>query len=158
MNSRSGTLLAFVTLALAAFGTVAMAADSNVGTWKLNLAKSKFIPGPAPESETVKIEPWGADGLKYVLDGTYMGKPMHIEVQAQYDGKPGPEKGNSEADMISYTRIDANTVAFTKLLKGKPTASGRAVVSADGKTRTVTETGKNSKGQDVSFFLVLERQ
>jgi hypothetical protein len=158
MNSRSGTLLAFVTLALAAFGTVAMAADSNVGTWKLNLAKSKYNPGPAPKSQTVKIEAWGADGLKYVSDGMYAGKPMHVEFQAQYDGKFVPEKGSPDGDMISYTRIDANTVEFTQQLKGKPTTRGKAVVSADGKTRTVTMTGKNAKGQDVNYVIVLDRQ
>ena len=135
------------------------AADSNIGTWKLNLAKSKYDPGPAPKSQTLKIEAWGTDGVKYSSDGVDAdGKPVHAEFQAKYDGKFVPFKGNPDADMLSYKRIDANTIESTTTLKGKPAAITRAVVSADGKTRTLTQTGKNAKGQDVHNVLVYEKQ
>src|SRR5437870_2364867 len=94
-----------------AFGAVVMAADSNIGTWKLNVAKSKFSPGPAPKSQTLKIEAWGTDGVKFTSDGIDAdGKPTHAEFQAKYDGKFVPFKGNPDADMLAYKRIDANTV------------------------------------------------
>jgi len=68
-----GLLIAVTALAM---GLVLVAADSNVGTWKLNLSKSKFDPGPAPKGETLKIEAVGADGIKFAADGTdAAGKP-----------------------------------------------------------------------------------
>src|SRR5262249_37442704 len=115
-----------------AFGVSTMAADSNIGTWKLNLAKSKYDPGPAPKSQTLKIVAWGADGVTYTSDGADQdGKPTHWEFQAKYDEKFVPFKGNPDADMISYKRIDANTIESTTQLKGKVTGHTRAVVSAD---------------------------
>jgi len=150
---------AFVLATVFAVGTVTMAADSNVGVWKLNVAKSKFDPGPVPTNQSLKIEAWGADGVNYSSDGMdTAGKPTHWEFQAKYDEKFVPFKGNPDADMISYKRIDANTIESTTQLNGKVTGHTRAVVSADGKTRTLTQTGKNAKGQDVHNVLVFEKQ
>jgi hypothetical protein len=74
-------LIPLLTLSVVAFG-----ADNNVGTWKLNLSKSKYSPGPAPKSQTLKIEAWGDDGVKYTADGTSADdKPLHAEFQAKYD-------------------------------------------------------------------------
>jgi hypothetical protein len=139
--------------------TTTMAADTNVGAWKLNLAKSQYNPGPAPTSQALKIEAWGSDGVKYSSDGTdAAGKPAHSEFQAKYDEKLVPFKGNPDADMISYKRIDANTIDSTTQLNGKVTVRTRAVVSADGKTRTLTQTGVNAKGQAVHNVLVFDKQ
>lgn len=150
---------AFVLATVFAVGTVTMAADTNVGAWKLNVAKSKYNPGPAPMSQSLKIEAWGADGVNYSADGMdAAGKPSHWEFQAKYDGKFVPFKGNPDADMISYKRIDANTIESTTQLNGKVTGHARAVVSADGKTRTLTLTGKNAKGEDIHSVLVFEKQ
>jgi hypothetical protein len=157
MTGKSLVLLAAT--AMVALGVVAFAADVNVGTWKLNLAKSKFSPGPAPKSQTLKIEAWGDDGVKYAADGIGAdGKPMHWEFQAKYDGKDTPFTGNPDADMIAYKRIDANTVEATTKLKGKATGMTKIVVSKDGKTRTLTQTGKNAAGQDINNLLVFEKQ
>jgi hypothetical protein len=159
MKRRSRFLPVFVALVVLAFSAATMAADSNVGTWKLNLAKSKYSPGPAPKSQTLKIEAWGADGVTYTSDGIDAdGKPTHAEFQAKYDGKPVPFKGNPDADMIAYKRIDANTIEATTQWKGKVTGHTTAVVSKDGKTRTLTQTGKNAKGQDINNVLVYEKQ
>jgi hypothetical protein len=152
-------LVACVLAGVLAMGSALSAADSNIGTWKLNLAKSKYDPGPAPKSQTLKIEAWGTDGVKYTADGVDSdGKPTHWEFQAKYDGKFVPFKGNLDSDMLSYKRIDANTIESTTTLKGKPASSTRAVVSADGKTRTLTQTGKNAKGQDIHNVIVYEKQ
>ena len=157
MARRFGLALAVVSVLV--LGVTVMAADSNVGTWKLNLAKSKFNPGPAPKSQTLKIEAWGADGVKYTADGVDAdGKPTHWELQAKYDGKFAPFKGNPDADMLAYKRIDANTVEATTQLNGKPAGKTKVVVSADGKTRTLTQTGKNAKGQTVNNVLVYDKQ
>ena len=159
MRKKSALLSALVLISLLALTAAMFAADNNVGTWKLNLAKSKYSPGPAPKSQTLKIEAWGDDGVKYTADGVGAdGKPTHAEFQAKYDGKDYPFKGNPDADMLSYKRIDANTLQATTKLNGKATITAKAVVSADGKTRTVTQVGTNAQGQLLSITSVYERQ
>jgi hypothetical protein len=159
MKRRFAFVFALVVISVMALTTVVIAADNNVGTWKLNLAKSKYSPGPAPKSQTLKIEAWGDDGLKYTADGVGAdGKPTHAEFQAKYDGKDYPFKGNPDADMLSYKRIDANTLEATTKLNGKSTIAANVVVSADGKTRTVTQTGTNAQGQALNVTSVYERQ
>jgi hypothetical protein len=116
-------------------------------------------PGPGAEKPDPEIEPWGDDGLKYTADGVGAdGKPTHAEFQAKYDGKDYPFKGNPDADMLSYKRIDANTLEATTKLNGKGTIAAKAVVSADGKTRTVTQVGTNAQGQAINVTSVYERQ
>jgi hypothetical protein len=133
-------------------------ANPHVGTWTLNLAKSTYSPGPAPKSQTLKIEAWGEDGLSYVADGVGADdKPTHAEFQAKFDGMDYEFKGNPDADMLAYKKIDANTLEATLKLKGKPTITANVVVSEDGKTRTVTQTGKDAKGKDVKTVSVYEK-
>ena len=157
MQTRLLTLVIALTSVLA-FGAVAFA-DNNVGTWKLNLAKSSFSPGPAPKSQTLKIEAWGDDGLKYAADGVGPdGKPTHAEFQAKFDGKDVPFKGNPDADTLAYKRVDANTIQATTKMKGKTTITAKVVVSKDGKTRTLTQTGTDAQGRTVKNVLVYDRQ
>jgi hypothetical protein len=159
MRHASGFLLGTAAAVVLAFGIVTAAIDSNVGTWKLNVAKSKFSPGPAPKSQTIKFEAWGDDGVKYTADGVDAdGKPTHWEFQTKYDGKFVPFKGNPDADMISAKRIDPNTIESTTQLKGVVMAHATGVVSKDGKTRTLTQKGKNAKGQAVNNVVVYDKQ
>ena len=117
------TLAAASVLALTA---TTIAADNNIGTWKFNVAKSKFSPGPAVKSQTLKIEAWGDDGVKYVADGVDAeGKAVHWELQAKYDGTFHAFKGHPDADMLAYKRIDAYTVEATTQRAGK--ATGKTV-------------------------------
>ena len=158
MQTRFFSLVIALTSVLA-FGAVAFAADNNVGTWKLNVAKSTFSPGPGPKSQTLKIEAWGDDGLKYTADGVGPdGKPTHAEFQAKFDGKDVPFKGNPDADTLAYKRINANTLEATTKLKGKVTIMAKVVLSADGKTRTVTQTGTDAQGRAVKSVFVYEKQ
>jgi len=152
-------MCALAVIAVLVLTAVVSAEDNNVGTWKLNPSKSNYSPGPAPKSQTLKIEAWGDDGLKYVADGVGAdGKPTHAEFQAKYDGKDYPFKGNPDADMLSYKRIDANTLEATTKLNGKGTITSKAVVSADGKTRSVTQVGTNAQGQALNITSVYEKQ
>lgn len=148
-----------VVISMLALTAVAFAADSNIGTWKLNPAKSKYSPGPAPKSQTLKIEAWGADGVKYTSDGVGAdGKATHSEFQAKYDGEDNAFKSNPDADMIAYKRIDANTIEATTKMKGKVTLKVKVVVSADGKTRTLTQTGTDAQGRTVNNTIVYDKQ
>jgi hypothetical protein len=159
MARRFGSALAVAVVSVLVLGVTVMAADSNIGTWKLNPAKSKYDPGPAPKSQTLTIEAWGADGVKYTADGVDAdGKATHWEMQAKYDGKFVPFKGNPDSDMLAYKRINANTVEATTQLNGKPGPTTKIVVSADGKTRTLTQTGKNAKGQTMKNVVVYDKQ
>jgi hypothetical protein len=85
-------------------------------------------------------------------------KPTHSEFQAKYDGKDYAFKGNPDADMIAYKRIDANTVDVTTKSKGKSTLKVKVVVSPDGKTRTLTQTGTDGQGRSVNNVIVYDKQ
>jgi hypothetical protein len=107
----------------------------------------------------LKIEAWGEDGLTYAADGTGGdGKPTHAEFQAKFDGKDYAFVGNPDADTLSYKVIDSNTLEANLKLKGKPAITATVVVSADGKTRTVTQTGTDAQGRAVNIVSVYEKQ
>src|SRR5215831_18540967 len=117
--------------------------DPMIGTWKLNLAKSKLIPGPPPKSQTVTFEAVGK-GLKVTIKGTDAeGKPIDWQFTANFDGKDYPVSGNPDQDTTTLKRIDTHTVEFTRKKAGKVVATVTSAVSKDGKTRTVTEKGIN---------------
>ena len=156
---RTASICALAVIAVLVVTAVVSAEDNNVGTWKLNPSKSNYSPGPAPKSQTLMIQPWGDDGVKYVSDSIGAdGKPTHAEFQAKYDGKGYPFKGNPDADLLSYKRIDANNLEATTTLKGKNTTAITVMVSSDGKTRTVTQTGTNAQGQAFNSSSVYEKQ
>jgi len=151
--------IAFTALTALALGAKTIADDNNIGNWTLNVAKSKYDPGPAPKSQTLKIEAWGDDGVKYTSDGIDAdGKPTHSELEAKYDGKFYPFKGNPDSDMLAYKRVDVNTLHITSQLGGKQNVTGMIVISKDGKTRTLTQVGINGKGQKINNVIVYERQ
>lgn len=146
--------LAILTLALA---TVAMAADPHVGTWKLNLDKSKGT-GPAPKSATVKIVAQN-NGIKSVRDGVSAeGQASRVEYAAKYDGKDYPYTGSQTIDTIAFRKIDANTFDIVLKKAGKEMAREREVFSKDGKTMTRTVKGKDAQGQDINITAVYDKQ
>ena len=136
---------------------VCFAADPQIGTWKLNEAKSKIGAG-SPKLTTVVYEAAG-DSVKVTVDGTDGdGKPLHNEWTGNYDGKDYPITGDPSADTRSYKKVNDRTLTFTNKKGDKVTISGRAVVSADGKTRTVTITGTDSKGKKFTSTAVYDKQ
>jgi hypothetical protein len=165
MRRRAFVLCTVVLSVVALTATAVMAADNFSGTWKLNVAKSKYSPDPAPKGSTTRLEAT-ADGLKIVADGmNWEGKKTHTEYTAKFDGKDYPDKvlldGTTDpngADMVSARRIDDFTFETTTKLKGKTLAVTKNVISQDGKTRTQTVTGMNAQGKPVSNTIVYERQ
>ena len=132
--------------------------DKNVGTWKLNLTKSKYVPGPAPFESTLKIEP-ETNGLKFTIHGTDdEGKPVDFEFSPRFDGKDYRITGLPEADTVVLKRINANTIETVTKKDGKLVMTTRSVVSKDGKTRTSTQKGTNAKGERVNNTMVYEKQ
>jgi hypothetical protein len=137
-----------LTLALSFFaGAACFAADDpNMGTWKLNEAKSKLTPGEG-KNTTVVYEAAG-DQVKVIIDGTDKdGKPTHNEWTGKFDGKDYAVTGDPKSDMRAYKKIDDHTLAFTVKQDGETTAKGRIVVAADGKSRMVTSHGVDEQGK-----------
>ena len=138
--------------------SIALAAENWLGTWKLNTAKSKFSPGPAPKALTLKFETT-ADGIKLTSDGMDSeGKPTHGEYVSKFDGVDVPWTGNPDADAASAKKIDDNTYENVWKKDGKTTITAKVVVSKDGKTITTFLKGTNAKGQAVNNKVVYYRQ
>ena len=148
-----------VCLVAATAWTVGQSKDPFVGTWNLNVAKSKYTPGPAPKSATTTIEAAGS-GYKFTVHQVpATGATQDWSMTTALDGKPAKITGNNpNADMITYKRVDARTLESTQTKGGKETQRQRLVVSADGKTRTVTSTGTDGSGQKINNVAVYEKK
>ncbi len=136
----------------------ALAADNWIGSWKLDTAKSTFKPGPMPKSLTLTYTAT-PDGVKFSSSGVDgEGKPMQSDFVSKFDGKEVPYKGNPNADTASPKKIDDNTFENTWKKGGAATITARGVVSKDGKTLTITQKGKNAKGEAVEATGVFVKQ
>jgi hypothetical protein len=153
---------AFVAFALAAFALAATGASAQskepmVGSWKLNVEKSKYTPGPAPKSSIVKIEQAG-DGVKYWQETVNAeGKSVITEFTAKYDGKDYPLKGSPTADTVTLRKIDNLKGERVDKKDGKPVVTVTRVLSKDGKSFTSTVKGTNAKGEPYNNVVVYER-
>jgi formylglycine-generating enzyme required for sulfatase activity len=139
---------------------IAWAADDPlVGTWRLNVSKSKFTPGPAPKEETRVYDAQG-DGIKVTVrtvEGD--GHTTTIQISANYDGKDYPVTGSSEYDAITkLTKINERASEATLMHGDRVIATARREVSPDGKTMTITY--KTPQGQDhpISNQAVYDKQ
>jgi hypothetical protein len=135
-----------------------LAADPTIGTWRLNVAKSKYRPGPAPRSET-RVYTLTKNGIKGTVNTVWSdGKSTKVEFPANTDGKDYPVTGSQGADAVSWNRIDENSASLILKHAGRTIGSGRRVVSADGKTMTITYQGVNSLGDQVDNIVVYDRR
>jgi hypothetical protein len=127
-----------------------------MGTWKLNEAKSK-IPAGATKNSTVVYE--AADDVKVTVDGTDKdGKATHNEWTGKFDGKDYPVTGDPNTNVRSYKKIDGRALELTGKKDGKVVTTGRIVVSADGKTRTVKTSVTDSTGKKLKSTAVYDKQ
>jgi hypothetical protein len=155
---RVTVVLAAAVFTIAALAT-AQSKDPFVGTWRLNLAKSKYSPGPGPKGTTSTYEAAGQGYKVTVKTEPASGPAQQWTFTSNLDGTDAPVTGNNpNADMVSAKRIDANTIELVQKKGGKVTTTQRNVVSADGKTRTVTTTGTNAQGEKVHNVAVYEKQ
>jgi hypothetical protein len=156
-------LLQFVAITLLAFaGSATLRAQSNplVGTWKLNLTKSNYDPGPLPKSLTRSVEAQG-NGVKYTFTGVAAdGSPIAYGFSVQFDGKDNPVSGSmpSGADTISAKRVDSNHYVATQKKGGKEIATSKVTVSKDGKVTTVEQTGTTASGAKSHDVQVYDKQ
>ena len=137
----------------------AQAQESLYGTWKINIAKSKYSPGPAPKSSIAKWEP-SDGGVKLTVDIVpATGEAQHFECSGKFDGKDNKVVGNNpDADTMAFSKIDDHTYRVAQKKGGKPTLTSRIVVAKDGKTRVTTQTGTNGKGETAAITMFYEKQ
>jgi hypothetical protein len=154
---RSVAVKLFIVMAITTIG--AFGADNSVGTWKLNVAKSKYTGANPIKSQTDVREATPDGGVKITRTGQLEnGTPSNYSYAYKYDGKEHPVTG-APFDTISVKRIDANTWSWeVKKTGGKYHATGQTVISKDGKTMTQTSTGTDADGKPVTQTLVFDRQ
>lgn len=152
------SLVALALVALTSTALPAQSTDSMLGTWKLNVAKSKTT----YKSGTTVIEPAG-DGIKMTADLVGNdGTAYHWTFTAKYDGKDVPVTGKTPfgdgAVTVAITRVDAHTVKVVGKTNGKANLAQTLTVTADGKTRTTVTKGTDAKGQPIDTTSVYEKQ
>jgi hypothetical protein len=143
MNSR----IAVAALALLfTAAAVCKAANAHMGTWRLNEAKSKLVPGMGKNNTVTYTEQ--KDKIKVTVEGVDKdGKPTHSVWAGKFDGKAYPAKGNLPYNAIAYRMVNDRTNDITAMKDGKMVWTGRITVAADGKSRTVTVNGTDANGK-----------
>jgi hypothetical protein len=161
------TRIGFVLAALLTIGLAGTAAaqskdDPSIGTWKLNVAKSKFTPGPPIQGDTRSYEVNEAGWLFVTTetiqpDGTRTG----VRFAAKFDGKAYPQIGRfaPTVTLITYEPVDRRTLKYTQRdTSGKIVSTNTRTVSADGKTMLIEQRTSNASGQPVVNIELFERQ
>jgi hypothetical protein len=154
---RSTVSKLIIGVAITAIGM--LAANSSLGTWKLNAAKSKSTGTNPLKTLTTVREATPDGGIKVTRTGQMTdGTAVNASYTCKYDGKECPATGG-QYNTISIKRIDANTTSYeTRMTGGKYHTTGRSVISADGKTMTQVSTGTDAAGKPVTTTLVFDRQ
>jgi hypothetical protein len=153
-NATRGALSILFLVAIATFAA-GQASDPVVGNWQLNVAKSKYTPGPGPKSET---RTYTANGQASAKGVDAAGKATSTSWTILYDGQDRPLTGSPDADMLSLKRIDPYHVEFTQKRGGKVVMTGTRTISPDGKEMTIVTKGTDAKGQTVNNVEVFERR
>ena len=154
MFSRSLLVLAITTVA-------ALGADNSLGTWKLNIAKSKYTPAPMPVKSLTSVREAAPGGVKVTATGERSdGTAINSSYTAKYDGSASAVTGTGTPyDSISIKQVNANTLTYEgKHTNGKYHAAGRTVISSDGKTMTTTAKGTDASGAPMTLMLVYDKQ
>ncbi len=128
----------------------------QMGTWKLNEAKSKLVPGMGKGTMVTYAEQ--KDKVKVTVEGVDKdGKPTHGVWVGKFDGKAYPTKGNQAWTSAAYKVVNDRTNDITTMKDGKVVWSGKITVSKDGKSRTVTMNGTDANGKKFSGKAVYDK-
>jgi hypothetical protein len=150
-----------LTFAVVAIATLALAADNTLGMWKLNTAKSKQAPGTSPITNLTVTFEGSDDGVKVTAKGERAdGTKIDTAVNVKYDGKPVTVTGTGlPYDTVAVKQVNDNTFTEERTKQGgKYHVTARRVVSADGKTMTVTTKGTNADGKPITATAVWDKQ
>jgi hypothetical protein len=152
--------LALVVLAITTT-SAALGPDNSIGTWKANVTASKYTPAPWPVKSLTVVREAVPGGVKVTNSGERRdGTAINTSYVANYDGTPASVTGQGAPyDTISIKQVDANTFTYeAKNTTGKYRASGRTVISSDGKTMTTTAKGMDADGNAMTMKLVYDKQ
>lgn len=150
--------VAVVAVVVAAFATTTFA-QNPVGAWKVNIAKSKYSPGPAPKSSTITTTAVAGGSYKSVNETVpATGAATKTEVTYKFDGQDNKITNNPNADTQAYTRGDDRHWTVVSKKAGKVTLTSKIELAADGKSRTTTQTGTDAQGRAVNNLIVYEKQ
>ena len=152
----AGTMLAF---GLAAAVSAADAADPAIGTWKLNLEKSKFSPAhPAPKSMS-RTYAAAANGTEMTVTGVAAdGSAISQQATLTYDGKDCAFTGSPDFDSLSLKKINGTTVKSQQKKGGKAVGTTTRTVSDHGKVLTLSSSLKTAKGGTIHDVTVYDKQ
>ena len=157
-SSRRMRLVSSVALALVVVVVGGTALAQTVGTWKLNLEKSKYNLLQEPKSAILVYEPAGA-GIKVTVDQVPADGPaIHYAYSADYNGKDVAVVGSPNGDTAARTRVNATTTKLVNKQDGQIVSTVTLVESADGTTLTITTTGTDAKGQNIDSVAVYDKQ
>jgi hypothetical protein len=158
------TLTTIALLGLAVLFTTALPqigfaqSDPLIGTWKLNLAKSTYSPGPPPRSQTASFQAEGK-GLRETLEAiNAQGNSANGVFMIFDDGKSYPVMGNPAFDGQSFKRVNESTWWGIRTKAGKVVQTIILAVSADGKTETATNRGIDASGQQFYNVGIYDKQ
>jgi hypothetical protein len=152
--------LTMIILALSFTELVLSQTDPFLGTWKLNVKKSKFVPGPPRKSEN-RIVVTGPTGMNVSVDRVNGdGSTQQFEYTSNLDNKTYPITGDGPygADSIAANLTAPNTIQSTLTKGGKVVATATTVVSANGKILTITTKGTDAKGKHFTNVSVYDKQ
>jgi len=155
-------MLVIGTVLSAVGGATAFAAskaDPAIGTWTLNVEKSKFTPGPAPKSAT-RTYAQTADGSIALTASSVAADGTTTSGQStfKYDGKDYAYTGSPDFDTISLKRVNATTVKSAQKKNGTVIGWTTRSVSAHGKVLTLSSKGKDAKGMAFHSVAVYDKQ
>ena len=145
-------------LIISAFTFAALAANQIAGTWKLNVAKSKYTGIPTPKEATATYTPQG-EGWKYEAKGiSAEGQPTNMSFAYAKDGADMPITGNPYADALVIKNGNANASSGTFKRGGKAVGTVKRTISKDGKTMTVDGSLTLADGKKASYTAVYDKQ
>jgi len=146
-----------VLLSVAAGAMCFASPNPTEGTWKLNEAKSKF--GDGMGKTTMVVWEKAGEDEKCTVDGVDAdGKKTHTVWTGKLDGKDYPITGDATSDMRSFQVNGRDTLEMVSKKDGKIVGEGKIVVAADSKTRVVTNTMNNAKGEKVTSTQAYDKE
>ena len=136
-----GFVLLVIGLTLSTFTLTALAQHDPeellVGTWVLDVNASRYLPGPAPRSET-RVYTKSADGINGVVRRTQSdGKVLTIEYLANTDHEQ-MVTGTPEYDAVKLRQIDPFTSEALLTHGGSTFGVASRIISRNGRSMTIT--------------------
>jgi hypothetical protein len=152
------SILVGIVFAVTGLATAANAPDPVIGTWTLNVAKSKFTPGHELKSQT-RTYTETAKGVSLKVSGMAAdGAALSQQATFKYDGKSYPMSGTPDYDALSVQRLNDSIVTSTLLKAGKPVGTTIRTISMHGKVMTLSTKLKDANGKRNEMIAVYDKR